>query len=538
MKDIYVNMNNQNILKYYGTKLDLKLDSSEYYDHEIVKNAGDYNEDVLDLTREISYTGLTINTSLNSFICIKNTVKLIEIDNTPNDPDYLYSGLTFTLDYSDFVSNFDTSGVTYDNIILNNHIYTYTGITDEVHYFKKLTYNLSPSIDNRITGKTETDIIGEFSKNIIDCVDKLENPQLCCPTQVKLGTKPWAYDFNTGSGPDKCSPQIKRRTSAGWALDFVLNRQDLDWVDGEIFYYIGVRGDNDIKNYADNNLSFGFTPDGRVKWTAIHYSGVCQSGYTETYYTASGATPTICMDDPTKDFNLTIVFERNNYYDGCDIENSGGWNDLIRGPHAVDGEPNFVTEVTGSSVADQVTVGYTITNGMHVVLSGETPTYQYIEELNKNWADERSRRLGTLKIYLNGRPIYKLKNWEEVIPSTRGVQPFIQSWGGGTGLMGNVHNGVCCFNVKKIQYYEEPLNFVHVRHHYLTSIKPNFNIKECGVLCDNVPSGFVKPTPTPTNTPITTATAVPTPTPTNTVTPTPTQTETPTPTLTPTITPN
>jgi hypothetical protein len=127
---------------------------------------------------------------------------------------------------------------------------------------------------------------------------------------------------------------------------------------------------------------------------------------------------------------------------------------------------------------------------MDVVLSGETPTYKYIEELNKKWADERNRRLGTLKIYLNGRPIYKLKNWEEVIPSTRGVQPFIQSWGGGTGLMGNIHNGICCFNIKKIQYYEEPLDFVHVRHHYLTSIKPNFDIMECGVLCDKTPSWF------------------------------------------------
>jgi len=56
MKDIYLNMNNQNILKYYGTRLDAKLDSSEYYDYELSKVVGDYNSDVLDLSTTISYT--------------------------------------------------------------------------------------------------------------------------------------------------------------------------------------------------------------------------------------------------------------------------------------------------------------------------------------------------------------------------------------------------------------------------------------------------------------------------------------------------
>ena len=65
MKEIYINMTNQNILNFYGSKLDLKLDSSELYDYQLTKNDVDYNTDVLDLTNEITYTGLTIDVNFN-----------------------------------------------------------------------------------------------------------------------------------------------------------------------------------------------------------------------------------------------------------------------------------------------------------------------------------------------------------------------------------------------------------------------------------------------------------------------------------------
>ena len=58
-------MANQNILNFYGSKLDLKLDSSELYDYQLTKNDVDYNTDVLDLTNEITYTGLTIDVNFN-----------------------------------------------------------------------------------------------------------------------------------------------------------------------------------------------------------------------------------------------------------------------------------------------------------------------------------------------------------------------------------------------------------------------------------------------------------------------------------------
>ena len=60
MKDIYIIMNRQNILNYYGSKLDLKLDSSELYDYQLTTNEVDYDTDVLDLSTPITYSALTI----------------------------------------------------------------------------------------------------------------------------------------------------------------------------------------------------------------------------------------------------------------------------------------------------------------------------------------------------------------------------------------------------------------------------------------------------------------------------------------------
>ena len=475
-------MNTQNILKFYGSKLDLSIDSSEFYDYEISKVQNDYNSDVIDFSKNIDYTGLTINTNLYNFTSSRNTITLLEYDNSQNDLSYIYSGLTLTVNYGNFVSQI---GPNYVNTILNNDVFIYSGITDETHYFHIVNYNSSQYIDTKLVGFTENNVLTGFSSSIISCLDRL-NGENCCPVSPKLSNKPWAFKFDSGSGVDNCSPTLKRRTENGWTLDFVFNRHNLSWANGGIFYYIGVRGEDNPMDYGDNNLSFGFTSDGRIKWESIRYSGVCDSdlGYSYFFYTDSGQTPILCSTNPTKDFNVTIVFDRYKHYTDCNVENDGGWNDLILGPHAV-----AYTPENPNSTSTQIATGYLITNQLQVILSGQTPTYQYTEELNKKWWSERERRLGTLKIYLNGKPIYKKENWEEVIPSDRGTQPFIQSWGGGTGLMTGIHNGVCSFNIKSIQYYEEPLDFVHVRHNFLTRLGDyDFNI--CGGPCEDEPIGY------------------------------------------------
>lgn len=421
MKDIYINMANQNILRFYGSKLDLKVDYSELYDFELSKVQGDYNVEVLDFDTEITYTGLTINSS-----CL-------------------------------------------------------TGLTS-----------------------------------------------------------PWEVEVNTRYTGGTCNFKVRRRTEKGWTLDLVFD----SLVTGTTFYYLGIKDDLDNGNYADNNLTFSFTNDNKIKWESYHYSGLCNpnSGYTESYYTSTGKTPQLCPIGIYNDFNITITFDRYSYLYDCEIENEGGFNDLILGPHAVSYTDELWAPTTGDTGSffsgsfighsTQITTGYTMITGSLNWITGDTK-YSYVEELNKKWAGEKQKRLGTLRIYHNGKRIYKLENFEEIIPSLRSSENKIVQIFGSNGL-----NGV----LKQVKYFEEPLDFVHVNHHYLTSIYPNYSIYGCS---DVLPSPTPTPTPsitptktvTPTPTPSITPTRTVTPTPTNTPTPSITATNTPTNTVTPTNTP-
>ena len=459
-------MNSQNILKFWGTQMDLKIDSSEYHDYEVSKTESDYNSDVLNINTTINYSGLSVNTTgLTNADCVRNTISLNEFDNTVNDPTYPYSAYTWTLSYSGFTNRLSNS-----DTILKNDVYEFINSSGQTHYFIENGYN------NALSNPFSLNVTGFTTGSTVDCTLQFSGTgittTICCPRDPIPSAKPWAYQINHGAGVNNCDYSVKRRTEKGWTIDFVLNKDSLPWSDGNVIYYLGVRNESDIEDYADNNLSFSFTDDGRLKWTSIHYSGICNtlSGYTESYYIASGQTLPLCNNGTSDDFNITITFDRYSRYTDCNLENDGGWNDLIPGVKVIP----YVPE-SGSSVT-----------------STQTTIYTEVEELNKKWADEKERRLGILKIYLNGRPIYKLKDWEEIIPSDRGEQPFIQSWGSGTQYAGGVHNmGTSCFNFKQIQFYEQPLDFVHVRHHYLSEIKPNFNIVECNEDCYEDVVGFV-----------------------------------------------
>lgn len=344
VKIFIINMNTQNILKYFGSKLDVKLDGSEYYDYELGNVQDDFDSDVLDFNTPIVYTGLTIDSN-----CL------------------------------------------------------YTPLND---------------------------------------------------------IKPWNIEINVPYTGDTCDFTVRRRTEKGWTLDFVFNRENKAWSEGKTFYYWGITDELNPINFVDNNLSFSFTSDGRIMWESYRYSGYCDSGYTESYYVSSGQTPVLCTNGTSNDFNVTIVFERYKYFFDCDVENSGGFNDYI--------------------------TGWTVTNVLDVVSGATEQISGMTETLSHKWAKEQNSRLGTLKIYLNGNPIYKVENWEEIIPSERNSYNGIyQIWGGGSTGYVTSYDGDTTFNLKKIQYFEEPLNFVHVKHHYLNEITPNNNIVECQSVCDD-----------------------------------------------------
>jgi hypothetical protein len=385
-------------------------------------------------------------------------------------------------------------------------------------------------------------------------------------------------------------PYIRHRTEKGWTLDFVFNRDGFDWSGGTTFYYWGISGETEQKNYVDNNLSFSFTDDGRIIWKAIRYK--YDSCKDLLYYTTTGQTAVFCTGGTLNDFNITITFERNIELTDCDLCNDGGINDLVTGK-TIDSTLNFKNW-----------------------LSGDTLNYFSIEEISKKYYNERNSRLGTLKIYLNGNPIYKLKNFEEVVPSTRQIErvsfnadgsqaifdvgedigtlvnvlvdnnvkkqdvyftheentssiefveakipvsgstitivyfktslnPLVQVIGGGTNGINNFHTGQTLFDILYVKYLEVPLSALEVKNNYKNNIKLDYNISECNS-CSDAPHSYTNPptpTPTPTLTPTPTPTLTPTPTPTITSTPSPTptffptSTPSPTPTITPTPTP-
>jgi len=341
-------MNTQNILKFYGINLDLKLDSSEFYDYELDNNQHDYNKEVLDLTKPIFYEKLII-----------------------------------------------------DSNCLN----------------------------------------GSFNEN-----------------------KPWEIEINEPYILDNCNFTVRRRTELGWTINMVFNKKDLLFDQGKTFYYWGLKNEFDERNFVDNNLSFSFSENGEIIWESYRYSNVCdiENGHTEEFYLSSGSTPTLCSNGVLDDFNITIVFKRNFFLEDCDIQNNGGWNDLIV-------EKQLDTELNDW-------------------ISGSTITYTDIKDVNKKWSKEKDYRLGTLQIYLNGNQIYKLDNWEEIVPSNRNsINPIVQIFGGGSDGFVDIYKGDTLFDILNVKYLEIPLNPIEVKHFYLTTIKPIYNTNECVEKCfDNV----------------------------------------------------
>lgn len=333
-------MNTQNIFTFYGHRLDVKLDSSEYYDFELEKhNDDDFDESLLDFDTPITYESLIADSS-----CLNGGMEL----NTP-----------------------------------------------------------------------------------------------------------WIIPIGEPYTTDNCEFTIDPRPERGWTLDFVFNRNNISWQNNSIFFYAGIKDETNPANYLSNNISIGFTSSRTVLLKSLRYTSVCNSenevitGSTITTTTS----PQLCLNGTSSDFNITITFERYFDYEGCELENEGGSNDLI--------------------------TDYTVTNPLNV-LSGDTENVDYTIKLNHKWATDINKRLGKVSIYLNGIRISRSPNVEEIIPFARTSEnPIVIIFGSGTTGIDNVHNGSCPFIIKSAKYFNEPLNPLQIRHYYLSTISPNFNITEC-----------------------------------------------------------
>jgi len=170
---------------------------------------------------------------------------------------------------------------------------------------------------------------------------------------------------------------------------------------------------------------------------------------------------------------VSARFQRNFCYEGCDVLNMGGFNDLVYIP--VTNTPGYIESglgnatvglvreaplmpgfndkgnkvaVTGNYVGPGTPTGLCTTPNCPPP-SGCTSNYTKLTEkirFSKLWSDEKEFRMGTLTIFINGRPVLIDDKFEEIIPRRLNTDPqkqvgvpFNISWGGGSqGLYENL----------------------------------------------------------------------------------------------------
>lgn len=240
---------------------------------------------------------------------------------------------------------------------------------------------------------------------------------------------------------------------------------------------------------------------------------------------------------------LSFVFERPTTYDVCELLYRGGLGPVVRYEYSASLYNNSVSLIEPP-----------VTNGE------EDPYELPVVQLNEEWLDELSYRLGKLKVYLNGRLFFIIDNFEEVIPRPLNTErekqigvPFNISWGGGTqglrenlvfsgcptGLTNNyiqdpqlfpdsVLNGTSYDGVdtgiliekyfagtfdggiSQFGFYTIPMTPDQIKHNYLI-YKDRYSLFDWD--CPECVRIIPTPTPPPTQTPVPTPTPTPTPTP-------------------------
>jgi len=194
----------------------------------------------------------------------------------------------------------------------------------------------------------------------------------------------------------------------------------------------------------------GCVTTGTCATTGITY----QTGYTITEYCSSNTIFNYCSTDNPLYLNkehwflIDCVWERNTYYDTCDLYYRGGLG-LIS-------DTEYVDSLSNNSI---LLIQPPITH------EGSAPAEQVeIVNLNERWLIEREDRLGVLKIYVNGRLFYVINGFEEVIPRALNTEkekqlgvPFNISWGGGTqGLRESLTFSGCPTSLTGLTYIQDP----------------------------------------------------------------------------------
>jgi hypothetical protein len=294
------------------------------------------------------------------------------------------------------------------------------------------------------------------------------------------------------------------------------------------------------------------------------------------YDFCSGSTNQTDFLNTEKWLQVDVVFKRYTFYEGCDLLYEGGIREMSSLIYPATERGDTLSLIQPPYTHDQ---------------EKEYPVQRVV--MNRDFIDSKDKRLGSLKVYLNGYLFMIVENFEEIIPRPLNTEKekqigvsYSMSWGGGTqGLRENLTFNSCTGTtyqqdpelfpdtvlsgtslsqletgillekyfggtfdgaISEFRFYAEPLNGGQIQHNNRI-LSNTYDLFDYFCLdCENFePLPSRTPTPTPTVTPTVTSTVTTTPsltptsseTPTNTPTPSITPTITPTPSITPTNTP-
>ena len=159
-----------------------------------------------------------------------------------------------------------------------------------------------------------------------------------------------------------------------------------------------------------------------------------------------------CADTPyinqERWVQIDAVFRRNAYFEECDLWDKGGLGDIISEEYIATLYDNSLSLVVPPVTQEQT----------------NPPTTEVVNITDK-WIQEKNYRLGTFRIYINGRVFMEIEDFEEIIPRPLNTfkekqigVPFNISLGGGTqGLHDNLtFSGGCPENINEIVYQQDP----------------------------------------------------------------------------------
>ena len=203
-----------------------------------------------------------------------------------------------------------------------------------------------------------------------------------------------------------------------------------------------------------NNISFklcGDVKNPQIGVKVLRFTGGCETtgtcvtgktyvtGYTIDEYCSPPIYPYCEIVNPDflneeHWFLVNVTWERYSWFDFCDLKFYGGLFDITKF--------EYLESLANNSVE---LIRPPLTH------NGKSGELIELVNLNETWLEEKKYRLGRLKIYVNGKKIYTIEDFEEVIP--RGLftdkekqigVPFNISWGGGTqGLHENLTFSSC-----------------------------------------------------------------------------------------------